>query len=184
MTTEKQNDFINIIINYYNNNKQFPNITEIKKIGLYKSYNSIYQYINKLETLNIIYYDKHTKQVKYIKDNYLDDNFLIIPFLNSKDTIKIDKNKYDDKDKYIAFKITKNNLSNYNILKEDILIISKNINFLNNKFVLTYIDKKYNIYKYIKKDGFEYLLTNKKIIPIGNNSCIIGKVISLIRNNI
>ena len=184
MLTNKQQIFLNIIIEYFNKYNYFPTLLEIKEIGLYKSYNSIYQYLNILNNKNIIEYDKNKKRITYLNKSYLKDNFIIIPFIDNKESISIDKNLLDLNKEYIAFQIKNNYLKSYNIQTNDILIIEKNLNYLNNKFILINYENKLCIYKYIKKDSFINLLNDKEILTIENNLKIIGKVSLLIRKNI
>ena len=46
MLTEKQEMFFNLILNFYKKNKQMPTIHDLMKISNFKSYASIYKYLN------------------------------------------------------------------------------------------------------------------------------------------
>ena len=182
--TTKQKLFFNMLIKYLNKNNQFPCLKEIKNITNYKSYNTIYKYINILENKGYLIYDKNKKEITYLKHNFLNDNLYIIPFINENKYIKVNNNNLSTNNNYIALEINNNNLKSYGILNKDILIVEKNTSYLNNKFILIYKDYKYQVFKYIKKDGFHQLLNDKNTILLENTNCIIGKVVSLIRNRI
>ena len=183
MLTDKQLDFFKLINDYYKKNNLYPNLKIIKKITNYKSYNTIYKYLNKLEYNNYLIFDNKSKQITYLKSSNNINNIYKIPFINKKEFINIENNNFNSKYEYIALEINNNSLKNMGIIKSDIVIIEKNKNYLNNKFVLITINDKCKILKYQKKDGFIHLINDKHIISIINNNDIIGKVVLLIRNS-
>ena len=180
MLTKKQEQFFQLIKNYYKTNNILPNLNTIKKISNYKSYNTIYKYLKILESINYLKYDKDKKEITYLMG--CSNKIHTIPFINKKEFIKIEINKLDNFSNYVAFQIDDNNLKKLGIIKGDIVITQKNNTYLNNKFVLVNIKNKYKVFKYQKKDGFTHLINDKDIIPIINNNNIIGKVVLLIRD--
>ena len=49
MLTKKQELFFKLIVNCYYEEKKYPNLKTLKQKSNYKSYNTIYKYINQLE---------------------------------------------------------------------------------------------------------------------------------------
>jgi len=175
--TNKQKLFLNLIINYYKINNIFPTINDLKEITNYKSYNTIYKYLNSLEKKNYIKYDSKRNQILFVNKTINQNNSIYIPFINKDDYLNI--NNSND---YKSIKVNDNYLSKYGIYKDDILIISSDLTYLNNKFVVIKDNYSYKIYKYIKKDKFHYLINNKENLIFENKNIIVYKVISLIRN--
>ena len=175
--TEKQKKFLKLITNFYKVNNIFPTINDLKNISKYKSYNTIYKYIDALVKKNYLTYDNKRKQILFVNKIVNNNNHILIPFIHQDKYLNI---SYSNK--YQVIKVSNNNLSNYGIYKNDYLIVSNNLSHLNNKFVVINDDNIYKLYKYIKKEGFNYLLNNKEEIVIKNMDIISFKVISLIRN--
>ena len=46
MLTEKQEEFFQIIVRYYQDKFLYPSLNDLKKLTNYKSYNTIYKYNN------------------------------------------------------------------------------------------------------------------------------------------
>ena len=181
MLTKKQEQFFNIILNYYNLNKELPTIGILKKISNYKSYNTIYKYLDQLEKKEFIKFNKKLKKLTYLKSSFYDNLTLTIPIVNTLTYLQIYNNLPANKS-YLAYKVEDNSLKNYLIKKDDILIIEKNSSFYNNHLVLVEVANKYQIFKYVKKDSFVYLYNDKNNFTLANTKIIIGKVISLIRD--
>jgi len=175
MLTKKQQIFFNSLIKYYQDKKCFPTLNEIKKITNIKYYNSLYVYLNFLEKKGYIKYDYDKKQITYLKTILLDDN-ISIPFIDEFNYLRITNQDY------YSYKVKDNNLKKLGIEKNNILIIEKNTNFLNNKLVLVYLNNHYQIYKYVKENCFHKLVNDKEAIYIENTNIIIGKVKNLIKN--
>ena len=182
MLTEKQNIFFKNIINYYNNTNELPTISDLIKINNYKSYNTIYKYLNQLENKNYIIYDKNHKRIIYIKDILDNESFFKVPFINEKRFINIDKNLLKSKEEYLAFQIHDNKLNSNNIENKDILIIQKGKKNINNKLVLVFKNSKYNIYKYQNQNTYLKLFNDKEELFLESSNHIIGKVVLIIRN--
>lgn len=182
MLTKKQQLFLDYIINCYKETKDFPSITTLKKNSPYKSYNTIYKYLNQLEKKGFIKFDFLVKKVTYINE-YLENNiFSYIPIINEKETLTI-SNTFLNKDKsYIAFKIHNNKLNSHCIKNGDILVIEKCLTNLNNKLVLVFIKNKYQVLKYEKKDGFIHLTNDKDFFILPTFEAIVGKVCLSIRD--
>ena len=175
--TEKQENFLNLIINFYKVNNVFPTINDLKNITKYKSYNTLYKYLVSLEKKQYLKYDNKRHQILFVNKLIRNNNSILIPFINQDNYLNIISTN-----NYQTIKVTDNILSNYGIYKNDLLIISNNLSYLNNKFVVINDDNLYKIYKYIKKDGFNYLINNKEEIVIKNMDNINFKVVYLIRN--
>ena len=182
--SEKQKDFYNTINLFIQKNKYLPTIGEVKKILNYKSYNTIYQYITLLTKKNYLKYDKETKRISIKDSSYLNDNICIIPYINIDSHIKIDSTLLDINNNYFAFIINNNNLNSFYIKYKDTIILTKNLDRLNNKLVLVHNDNKYQVYKYEKRNGFHHLFNDKENIVLENTLSILGKVVLLIRNNL
>ncbi len=180
MLTEKQQEFLDFIIKTYKEQKEIPTIGLLKKKSHYKSYNTIYKYLNILSQKEIIKYNQETKKITYINASIEDDIFLNIPIINEKKYLQI-KNTYLDNKEYYAYQVHDNRLKSFNILSKDILIIEKSQKNFLNKLVLVSIDDKYLVLKYLKKDGYIHLLNDKESYVLADDSNILGKVISLIR---
>lgn len=181
MLTKKQKEFFKLIIKCYQMEKEFPTIGILKKNCTYKSYNTIYKYLIQLEKKDFIKLDNKRKKIIYIKEYLESSPILNIPVINDNRYIEVSNKILKSNQEYLAFKLPNNRLNSYLFKCGDILIIEKNLNNLNNKFVLCLINDKYYILKYIKKDGFIHLLNDKEFFILTNTTTLIGKVVSLIR---
>ncbi len=181
--SQKQEYFYNLLFELTKNNNHLPTLNEIKKQTMAKSYNTIYQYLTKLEEKGYLIFSKDDKKITFLKDSTLIKDILLIPFIDEKKVLKIE-NYLNQEKKYVAFQIKNNYLKKSGIFYKDILIIDKDNSYLNNKFVLVNYCNSYGIYKYVKKDGFNHLINDKDLIILENTNCILGKVVSLIRKNI
>lgn len=173
--TKKEKIILQIIYDYFKENKTMPSRRILQEKLQFKSVNSITQYLNSLEkkgylsrnnnklTINNTIYFSSLKKIKILNtsNSYLEVN------LNNKKT-------------YFAFKLNNNYFIKDNIIKNDILIIEKRKTLNNGDLGLFIIDNNYQIKKYSFKDGF-YLLTSNDTIIL-NKVHIIGKVIQIIRN--
>ena len=92
MLTKKQEQFFNIILNYYNLNKELPTIGILKKISNYKSYNTIYKYLDQLEKKEFIKFNKKLKKLTYLKSSFYDNLTLTIPIVNTLTYLQIYNN--------------------------------------------------------------------------------------------
>lgn len=180
MLTKKQELFFNLIVNCYYEEKKYPNLKTLKQKSNYKSYNTIYKYINQLENKGYIKKNAQ-KEIIYIKESLFNDPFLNIPIINEKQTIILPNSFFKTGKEYIGFQIHDNKLNSYCLKNGDILIIEKNKSKLNNKLVLVSIDNKYYILKCLKKDGFIHLLNDKDSFVLNSFKEIIGKVCFSIR---
>ena len=181
MLTKKQQSFFNLIIKYYKENKTFPTITNLKETGNFKSYNSVYKYLNILEEKGLIKKDKYSTKVTYIFSNIDNESVLIIPVVNDNTFYKIPKEYYSKNLDYLAYKVHDSKLKKENIERNDLLIIEKYTKKLNNKLVLVLKNNNYYIYKYNKHNNYIFLSNDKEQIIIDDNIKIIGRVITLIR---
>lgn len=174
--TNKEEEILKIITNYLKKNKVMPTFRFIQKKLNYKSVNSIYQYLKKLEKNGYLIRNDNGNLI--LNNNTLYNNKLRkIRIINL-------KNKYlemalNKKNNYLAFKIPHNYFNKMNILKNDILIIQENKKLKNNDLGLFIIDNKPRIMLYHYKDGF-YLLKDRELIIL-NKVQILGKVIILHR---
>lgn len=174
---KKEEELLQEIVNYVNENNYMPTRRYLQiKLG-YKSVNSITYYINKLIKQN---YLKKNTDGKIVIDksgiNYQKE-LKTIRVINTRDTyIRLFLNKSY---KYVAYKIHNEYFNNIGILRNDILIVQKNRKLYVDDIALFIIDKKYRVMKYNYKDGF-YLLTDNEEILL-NRVKIIGKVIGIER---
>ena len=88
MLTKKQELFFKLIVNCYYEEKKYPNLKTLKQKSNYKSYNTIYKYINQLEKKGYIKINSQ-KEIIYIKESLFNDPFLNIPIINEKQTIML-----------------------------------------------------------------------------------------------
>lgn len=180
MLTKKQEEFFQIIVHYYQDKFLYPSLNDLKKLTNYKSYNTIYKYLNILETKGYIIYNKEEKKISYIKYSFYNNKILQIPIINENDYVYLYNLKKNTN--CIAFRTHNNRLNNECIKCLDILIIEKDLNNLENKLVLVLINDKYRILKYQKKDSFIYLLDDYQTYFLTSFDSIIGKVCQVIRN--
>ena len=180
MLTKKQEEFFQIIVRYYQDKFLYPSLNDLKKLTNYKSYNTIYKYLNILETKGYIIYNKEEKKISYIKYSFYNNKILKIPIMNENDQVYLYNLKKNTN--YIAFRTHNNRLNNECIKCLDILIIEKDLNNLENKLVLVLINDKYRILKYQKKDSFIYLLDDYQTYFLTSFDSIIGKVCQVIRS--
>ncbi len=174
--SEKAKEILNVIIDYYNNNKTMPSIRYLMNIVNIKSTSTIHYHLNKLEKKGYLKRNKSNNRI--LSENYesLKNGLKIIEVINDKDKIKI---IIDDNNNYIAFKVKDNILKEVGIIKGDILIIKKTTTLKNNDLGLFMINNKYYVMKYFYKDGFYILESDVK--RIYNKIKIIGKVMYLER---
>ena len=78
MLTKKQEEFFQIIVRYYQDKFLYPSLNDLKKLTNYKSYNTIYKYLNILETKGYIIYNKEEKKISYIKYSFYNNKILKI----------------------------------------------------------------------------------------------------------
>ena len=172
----KEQEILNIIINYYKKNQLMPSIRFIKDKIHANSTNTVYYYLNKLEEKKYI---KRNSQNKRILNKYYNDSInelKIIKTANSYETVNIILNT---KKECMAYKIKNNKFQDNHIIKDDILIIEKGKVLNNNDLGLFLINNKYCIKKYFYQDGFFILEDDKQ--EVFNYVNIIGKVISVER---
>lgn len=181
--SEKQKNFYITINSFIQKNKYFPTIGEIKKICNYKSYNTIYEYLDILTKKNYLIYNKKTKRISLKNRSYLNNNIITIPYINNNSYINVDISMINNKNNYIAYLINNNNLNSFGILYKDTVIINKDLKYLNNKLVLINYNNNYRILKYEKRNGFHHLFNDKENFVLENTNDIIGKVDLLIRSN-
>lgn len=174
---KKEEHVLREIIKYFNQNKRIPTIRYLQKIFLYKSPNSIFRVIVKLEKDGYLIRNKEKKLV--IADSLInyDYNLKTIKIINRKEKyINIILNK---KKKYLAYQINNNCLKKDGLIKNDVVIIQINKKITNNCIGLFLINNKYRIMKYKYLDGF-YILKDKEELIL-NKVNIIGKVILIER---
>ena len=174
--SEKAKKILEVIIDYYNNNKLMPSIRYLMDKVNIKSTSTIHYHLNKLEEKGYLKRNKLNKRVLSKNYNKIENELQIINVINDKDTIKI---IIDDNKDYIAFKIKDNLLEKKGIIKDDILIIEKTNKLKNNDLGLFKINNKYYVMKYFYQDGFYILESDIK--RFYNKIKIIGKVIYLER---
>ena len=172
--TKKEEIILQMIYDYFKENKTMPSRRTLQEKLQFKSVNSITQYLNSLEkkgylirnnkrlTINNTVYFNNIKKIKVLNTS----NSYLEVSLNNKKT-------------YFAIKLNNNHFINDNIIKNNILIIKKRKTLNNGDLGLFIIDNNYQIKRYSFKDGF-YLLTSNDTIIL-NKVHIIGKVIQIIR---
>ena len=172
----KEEEILNVIINYFKENNTMPTRRYLQKRFGYKSINSITQYLLSLEKQS---YLKRNSESKLVLNNHMmpyQDNLKIIKIINTNRFIKLFLNK---RKKYMAYKINNNYFNNIGIIKNDLLIIEITDKIKPNNLGLFIIDGKYRIMQYNYRDGFYLLMDNEELIL--NKIKIVGKVIQIIR---
>ncbi len=170
----KEEIILKEIINYVNDNYRMPTMRYLQKRLLYKSINSIKEYINSLERQNYLIRNKENKLILNNYSKYYQTGLKTIKIINSNQTIHLILNKSD---KYIAYKINHDYFNNIGVFHNDILIIKKINKIKDNELGLFIIDNKYRVMKYQYRDGF-YILSDKEELVL-NRINLIGKVIML-----
>lgn len=174
--SEKEEQILNKIIDYYKLNNTMPTIRYLQKELNYKSTNSIYIYLKALEKKNYLKRNKQNKLVLNSQFDKYNDGFRIITIINTQKKISLMLNKRKN---YIGFQIKNNYFNDDLIKKDDILIVEITKKLNNDDIGLFVIDKKYCIMKYYYKDGFYILKDNNEVIL--NKVQVIGKVIIIQR---
>lgn len=177
--TEKEHIVYQEIIKYYKKNKYIPTIRELMKILNYKSTNSVYKHIKKLETKGYLKRNKNNKLIIKEEINVSNIEMITITIINTKEILMLNLNKNKE---YIGYKINNNYFQKNYIKKHDYLIIEKTKKLNNHDLGLFIIDKKYRIMKYYYQEGF-YILNDFETITLYKIK-IIGKVIGIYRNNL
>lgn len=173
---KKTKEILNVIIDYYNNNKTMPSIRYLMRIVNIKSTSTIHYHLNKLEKNGYLKRNRFNNRILSENYEYLKNGLKIIEVINAHDKIKI---IIDDNKDYVAFKVKDNLLKEEGIIKEDILIIEKTNKLKNNDIGLFIINNKYYVMKYFYQDGFYILESDIK--RFYNKIKIIGKVVYLER---
>ena len=168
---KKEEQILNEIIKYVRDNSIMPTMRYLQKKLLFKSVNSITQYIKSLEKQN---YLKRNTLGKLILNNYNENtNIKVIKIINTRnDYIHLLLNKNE---KYFAYKLHNEFFNNIGLFRNDILIIKKTNKLKNNNLGLFIIDNKYRVMKYKFKDGFYILKDTEELLL--NKVKILGKVI-------
>lgn len=179
--TKKQRLFYDYILRCYKELNEFPSIAYLKEHTDYKSYNTIYKYLNQLEKKGFIKRSKNSKKIMFTFDSVETSDFISVPVINDNRFIKIEKSPVKRDESYVSYVVKDNKLKSWNIFINDILVIEKRLAFLQNKLVLVYFDNEYRIFKYEKKDGYIHLTNDKENHITSNPNIIIGKVVRLIR---
>ncbi len=175
--TIKEEQILNEIIKYHQENNTMPSMRYLKNKLNYKSINSISQFYKTLEKKGLLKRNQNNKLIP-IDINNLKNNIHKIEIVNSKETINIylESNK-----EYLGYKMNHNYFEQeYHIIKKDILIVEKRNKLKNNDLGLFIIDNKYRVMKYTYQDGFYILEDFEQLILYKVH--IIGKVIMLTRN--
>lgn len=183
MLSKHQEDFFNLIKDFYKEKEELPTLNELLKLSNYKSYNSIYKYLNILENKGYLTFDKSRKQVSFINGVLENKKFILVPIINKDSYLYLDKKLFKEKGNFFAFKLSNNSLESFFIKKGDILIVKQDNHYLDNKLVVVKIDKRLNVYKYSKKDGFCHLENDLDTLILNNEKRIMGKIILIIRSN-
>ena len=174
---KKEEKVLKEIICYFNKNKRMPTIRYLQEVFSYKSTNSIFRIIKKLEKDGYLIRNKFNKLV--MSDSLLnyDNNLKTVRIINRKDKyVNIILNK---KKNYLAYQINNNYFKNNGLIKNDIAVIQIDKKISNNSIGLFIIDNKYRLMKYRCLDGF-YILSVKEDIIL-NKINLIGKVILIER---
>lgn len=173
---KKEEQILNEIIKYVKDNSVMPTMRYLQKKLLFKSVNSITQYIKSLEEQN---YLKRNSLGKLILNNYNENiNIKTIKIINTRNNyIHLILNKSE---KYIAYKLHNDYFNNIGLFRNDILIVKKTNKLKNNNLGLFIIDNKYRVMKYKFIDGFYILKDNEELLL--NKVKILGKVIMAEKN--
>ena len=175
----KEKEILKQLTNYYETYHNMPSIRELMKLTNYKSTNSIYRYLQKLINDGYLQKNKKNKLEFMINPNYLKDNILSIPVINTKEYLKLEM---DNTKEYLGFKMNNDDFKSLLIKRNDYLIIEKTKQLSNDDLGLFLINKQYRVMIYHYLNGF-YILEdkNKEILY---KVTIIGKVVSIYRKKI
>ena len=175
--TEKEEKILKEIKRYFIENKRMPTVRYLQKTFLYKSTNSIFRIINKLEQFGYLIRNKDNKLIitnSLLNYNYGERNIKIINRKNRFVNLLL-----NSKSNYLGYQMNNDYFIKEGIIKNDLLIIQVNNKISNNDIGLFIIDNRYRIMKYKYLDGF-YILKDKEEIIL-NKVKLIGKVIYIER---
>ena len=176
MLTKKQQAFWNLILSSIKELKAIPTIGYLKNKSNYKSYNTIYKYLEQLEKKGYLKVSKKKRKIIEVKSNVVTNLFQTVPILNSQKSLVIWPFYLKNKD-CLGYRVSNNNLRSFGIFRNDILIIDKASLNLSNCFVVLLENKTYNTYKCYKRNDFLQLINDKKTVTLIDKSKLIGKVI-------
>jgi len=173
MLNEKELLIYKTIYKFINKNNYSPSIRELCNLLNIKSTKTICKYLKTLMEKNFINYHQQKKRTIMINKNINNK----INVINTKKIIEINFNS-----NHLLYQIKNNYFKNYNIKKNDYLIINIEKKIKDNDLGLFIINDKYRIMKYMYLDGYYILEDNTK--EVLNKINLVGIVESVYRNKI
>lgn len=173
MLNDKELLIYKTIYTFINKNNYSPSIRELCKLLDIKSTKTIYNYLKKLKEKNLIYYDHNKKRTIIINKNINNK----VNVINTKKIIEININS-----NHLIYQIKNNYFENYNIKKNDYLIINIEKKIKNNDLGLFIINNEYRVMKYTYIDS--YYILEDKTKEILNRINLVGIVEAIYRNKI
>lgn len=166
MLNDKEKRVLEAINEYIKEHEYSPTIRDLCQILGYKSTKTIWTYLHKLQEKKLINY-KHNKK-RNITLNKINSPLIAI---NTSEKLTL-LNK-----ECVIYHVKSNFLKEFNILKNEYLIIDTSKCPKNNQLGLFIINNEYRIMKFNYKDG--YYILNDNETEILHKVNIIGKVVGL-----
>ena len=179
-----------------------PTIREIAQALGVKSTSTVAYYLRRLEETNKIvkgsYKNRSIQLMENITPNFAGISLVNMPYINAIEEGKPLMSEHNIIDRYpisaslfkgidmFMMPVKNNAMKNSNILKDDIIVVSRQnigrngemvVALVENSYMIGYLNKEYNLYK-LQFDNPDYSpIYLEKLI-------ILGKVVGVIRNNI
>lgn len=166
MLNDKEKRVLEAINEYIKEHEYSPTIRDLCQILGYKSTKTIWTYLHKLQEKKLINY-KHNKK-RNITLNKINSPLIAI---NTSEKLTL-LNK-----ECVIYHVKSNVLKEFNILKNEYLIVDTSKRPKNNQLGLFIINNEYRIMKFNYKDG--YYILNDNETEILHKVNIIGKVVGL-----
>lgn len=162
-----------LIRKFYENNRRMPTYSEIMEFLRFKSKNSVFKLVKKLETAGFLKKDGSGKlipaklygQTRIL--GYVQAGFPTPAEEELVDTISLDEYLIKNKDATFILKISGDSMVDAGILEGDMVIVDRSANPKNGDIVIAEVDNEWTIKYLIKTKTQAYLKPgNKKYRPI------------------
>ncbi|HOX29668.1 MAG TPA: transcriptional repressor LexA [Candidatus Paceibacterota bacterium] len=162
-----------LIRRFYETNKRMPVYSEIMKLLRFKSKNSVFKLVKKLETTGFLEKDKTGKLIPaslYRQTRilgYVQAGFPTPAEEELVDTISLDEYLISNRDATFILKIGGDSMADAGILEGDMVIVDRSITPKNGDIVIAEVDSEWTIKYLVKTKTRVYLKPgNKKYPPI------------------